>query len=553
MYKLKDFFFFKSFNSWVFLSLFISIIISFPLISLIFNSIKNFNYNWNAVIILEIWDYLYNSISIIFFQSIFVIFFGVSCAWIVTKYKFPFRKIIDLFLLLPLSIPPYIAAISYGEIFDYSSYLQTFSRQNFANVIPHDFLNIRSLPGVIFIFSITLYPYVYIISRAAFSEISNTYTDIGRTLGLKQANIFFKVILPLAIVPILGGVILSILESLNDFGTVQYYGISTFTTGIYKTWVGLGDINLAAQISIFFLFFIFIIIFLQKRFFFYEKKDLKISSYKETKLKFLSKSQNIFLIFFCLIPPVLGFFIPFVFLLLNSIKSLEFFILKDTIVNTLNTVFLGLSVSLIINILSLLINYSVRIKKTKINLFFNKISSLGYAMPGSIVAIGILIPFTFLDNFIIIFFQNNLQLNIEAFFTGSIFILCFAYIVRFFTISQTNLESSFNRISNNIDDTARVLGKKPLPILFNIHLPLMSLSILLTLILVFIEVVKELSATLILRPFNFDTLAIQVYEYASEEKIIESSVPSLIIVVLCVIGIIFISRISNHLFKSDKK
>ncbi len=553
MYKLKDFFFFKSFNSWVFLSLFISIIISFPLISLIFNSIKNFNYNWNAVIILEIWDYLYNSISIIFFQSIFVIFFGVSCAWIVTKYKFPFRKIIDLFLLLPLSIPPYIAAISYGEIFDYSSYLQTFSRQNFANVIPHDFLNIRSLPGVIFIFSITLYPYVYIISRAAFSEISNTYTDIGRTLGLKQANIFFKVILPLAIVPILGGVILSILESLNDFGTVQYYGISTFTTGIYKTWVGLGDINLAAQISIFFLFFIFIIIFLQKRFFFYEKKDLKISSYKETKLKFLSKSQNIFLIFFCLIPPVLGFFIPFVFLLLNSIKSLEFFILKDTIVNTLNTVFLGLSVSLIIIILSLLINYSVRIKKTKINLFFNKISSLGYAIPGSIVAIGILIPFTFLDNFIIIFFQNNLQLNIEAFFTGSIFILCFAYIVRFFTISQTNLESSFNRISNNIDDTARVLGKKPLPILFNIHLPLMSLSILLTLILVFIEVIKELSATLILRPFNFDTLAIQVYEYASEEKIIESSVPSLIIVVLCVIGIIFISRISNHLFKSDKK
>ena len=553
MYKLKDFFFFKSFNSWVFLSLFISIIISFPLISLIFNSIKNFNYNWNAVIILEIWDYLYNSISIIFFQSIFVIFFGVSCAWIVTKYKFPFRKIIDLFLLLPLSIPPYIAAISYGEIFDYSSYLQTFSRQNFANVIPHDFLNIRSLPGVIFIFSITLYPYVYIISRAAFSEISNTYTDIGRTLGLKQANIFFKVILPLAIVPILGGVILSILESLNDFGTVQYYGISTFTTGIYKTWVGLGDINLAAQISIFFLFFIFIIIFLQKRFFFYEKKDLKISSYKETKLKFLSKSQNIFLIFFCLIPPVLGFFIPFVFLLLNSIKSLEFFILKDTIVNTLNTVFLGLLVSLIIIILSLLINYSVRIKKTKINLFFNKISSLGYAIPGSIVAIGILIPFTFLDNFIIIFFQNNLQLNIEAFFTGSIFILCFAYIVRFFTISQTNLESSFNRISNNIDDTARVLGKKPLPILFNIHLPLMSLSILLTLILVFIEVIKELSATLILRPFNFDTLAIQVYEYASEEKIIESSVPSLIIVVLCVIGIIFISRISNHLFKSDKK
>jgi len=200
----------------------------------------------------------------------------------------------------------------------------------------------------------------------------------------------------------------------------------------------------------------------------------------------------------------------------------------------------------------LLINYSARIKETRINLFFNKISSLGYAIPGSIIAIGILIPFTYFDNFFVNFFKINFNLNINAFFTGSIFILCFAYVVRFFTISQTNIESSFYRISKNIDDTARVLGKKPILILFNIHVPLMSLSILLSLVLIFIEIIKELSATLILRPFNFDTLAIQVYEYASEEKIIESSIPSLIIVVLCVIGIIFMSIISNQLFKSGK-
>ena len=147
----------------------------------------------------------------------------------------------------------------------------------------------------------------------------------------------------------------------------------------------------------------------------------------------------------------------------------------------------------------------------------------------------------------------NFNLNINAFFTGSIFMLCFAYIVRFFTISQTNIESSFYRISRNIDDTAKVLGKKSIPILFNIHIPLMSLSILLTLILIFIEIIKELSATLILRPFNFNTLAIQVYEYASEEKIIESSIPSLIIVVLCVIGVVFMSKINNQLFKSGER
>jgi len=549
---IKDFFIHKSFNLWIFFSLFIAFFLSFPILSLIFNVVLNYNSEWNIVLNIEIWNYLYNSICIIFFQSIFVAFFGVICAWIVTTYDFPFRRIIDLFLLLPLSIPPYVAAIAYGELFDYSSYFQIFFRENVPILGDIDLLNIRSLPGVIFIFSITLYPYVYIISRAAFSEISYTYSEIGKTLGLKQLSIFFKIFLPLAIFPIIGGIILSILESLNDFGTVQYYGVDTFTTGIYKTWVGLGDINMAAQISIFFLFFIFFILFLQKRFLSNEKINLKSSSKKKTNLLSSGKLKNIFLISFCFLPPTLGFFIPFIFLLSSSINALEVLFLKDTIINTFNTVFLALSVSFIIIFLSLLINYSARIKETRINLFFNKISSLGYAIPGSIIAIGILIPFTYFDNFFVNFFKINFNLNINAFFTGSIFILCFAYVVRFFTISQTNIESSFYRISKNIDDTARVLGKKPILILFNIHVPLMSLSILLSLVLIFIEIIKELSATLILRPFNFNTLAIQVYEYASEEKIIESSIPSLIIVVLCVIGIIFMSIISNQLFKSGK-
>ncbi len=553
MNSIKDFIAHKSFNFWILISLFIVFFLSLPILSLIFNVFLNYNSEWNTLINNEIWDYLFNSICIIFFQSILVVFFGVISAWIVTTYDFHLRKIIDLFLLLPLSIPPYVAAIAYGELFDYSSYFQIFFRENVSILSDVHLPNIRSLPGVIFIFSITLYPYVYIISRAAFSELSYTYNEIGKTLGLNQLSIFFKVYLPLAIFPIIGGIILSILESLNDFGTVQYYGVNTFTTGIYKTWIGLGDINLASQISVFFLFFIFFILFLQKRFLSSEKIDLKTSKEKRTNLLSSGKLRNIFLISFCLLPVILGFFIPFIFLLISSIQALEIFTLKDTFINTFNTVFLALSVSFIIIFLSLLINYSVRIKKTKINLFFNKVSSLGYAIPGSIIAIGILIPFTYLDNFFVNYFKNNFNLNVDAFFVGSIFILCFAYIVRFFTISQTNIESSFYRISKNIDDTARVLGKKPILTVFNIHIPLMSLSILLSLVLIFIEIIKELSATLILRPFNFDTLAVQVYEYASEEKIIESSIPSLIIVVLCVIGIIFISRINKQLLKSGKK
>ncbi len=553
MNLIKDFFIHKSFNLWIFFSLFIAFILSFPILSLIFNVILNYNSEWNIVINIEIWNYFYNSICIILFQSIFVAFFGVICAWIVTTYDFPFRRIIDLFLLLPLSIPPYIAAIAYGEIFDYSGYLQIFFRENISILSNIQLPNIRSLPGVIFIFSITLYPYVYIISRAAFSEISYSYSEIGKTLGLKQSSIFFKIFLPLAIFPIIGGIILSILESLNDFGTVQYYGVDTFTTGIYKTWVGLGDINLASQISIFFLFFIFLILFLQKKLFSNERINLKISITKKINLITSDKLKSAFIISFCSLPVILGFFIPFLFLIFNSMMSIEVLFLKDTIINSFNTILLATISSFIIIVLSLLINYSARIKGTRLNLFFNKLASLGYAIPGSIIAIGILIPFTYFDNFFINFFNENFNLNINAFFTGSIFVLCFAYIVRFFTISQTNIESSFYRISRNIDNTASVLGKKPIPILFNIHIPLMSLSILLTLTLIFIEIIKELSATLILRPFNFNTLAIQVYEYASEEKIIESSIPSLIIVVLCVIGILFMSKINNQLFNSGKR
>ena len=552
MNLIKDFLKNKSFSFWILFSFIITFFISFPILSLIINVFLNFNSEWNLVLHLEIWDYLFNSLSIIFFQSILVIFFGVSTAWFVTIYDFPYKNIINLLLLLPLSIPPYIAAIAYGEIFDYSIYSRFSLLKDLFSLDNVDLPNIRSLPGVIFIFSITLYPYVYIISRAAFSEISNSYNEVGKTLGKSSFNIFFKIFLPLTSFPIVGGVILSILESLNDFGTVQYYGVDTFTTGIYKTWVGLGDINLASQISIFFLFFIFLIIFLHKKIFSKEKININTSKSQNNVALPCSKLKKILLISFCFIPIILGFVIPLSFLLINSFQALEIFLWKKTISNTLNTIFLALLVSFIILILSLIISYSSRIHNTNLNSFFKRISMLGYAIPGSIIGIGILIPFTFIDGLIINFFNSNFDINLNNLFTGSIMVLCFAYIVRFFAISQTTIESGLYRISRNVDDAAKILGKKPFFTLFKIHIPIMSTTVILSLILIFIEIIKELSATLILRPFNFDTLAIQVYEFASEEKIIESSIPSLIIVVLCVIGIIFISKLNDQIFRSEK-
>ena len=538
------------FNPWVFFSLLVSISISIPIMSLMTNLVLNYSESWNTIISQDIWHYIFNSLIIIVFQSIFVIFFGVSTAWIVTIYNFPLRNFFRFALLLPFSIPTYVAAIVYAGLFDYSGDFQMYLR-NTLN-IDFNFPNIRSLPGVIYIFSITLYPYVYIISRAAFSEVSKSYNEVGKTLGFNSTNIFFKVFLPLTSFAILGGVILSVLESLNDFGTVQFFGVDTFTTAIYKTWIGLGEIETAAQLSIFFLFFVSLIFFLHRRFISLKKVNLNTNIFYEFKSIQTSKVKGLFFFIICLIPVLLGFIIPFIFLVTWTLQLWDLNLIKISLVNSFNSVSLALIATFFIISLSLLINYSLRIKATKLNIFFKNISSLGYAMPGSVIAIGVIVPFIFLDDFLINFFQINLNTSLSSFFSGSVFVLIFAYIVRFFTISQTNIESGFYRIPMSVDNTATTLGKKPFFILCNVHIPIMAMSIILTSILIFIEVIKELSATLILRPFNFDTLAIQVYEYASEEKIIESSVPSLMIVVLCIIGIIFISKINKILFLGAK-
>jgi len=538
------------FNPWVFFSLLVSISISIPIMSLMTNLILNYSESWNTIISQDIWHYIFNSLIIIVFQSIFVIFFGVSTAWIVTIYNFPLRNFFRFALLLPFSIPTYVAAIVYAGLFDYSGDFQMYLR-NTLN-IDFNFPNIRSLPGVIYIFSITLYPYVYIISRAAFSEVSKSYNEVGKTLGFNSTNIFFKVFLPLTSFAILGGVILSVLESLNDFGTVQFFGVDTFTTAIYKTWIGLGEIETAAQLSIFFLFFVSLIFFLHRRFISLKKVNLNTNIFYEFKSIQTSKVKGLFFFIICLIPVLLGFIIPFIFLVTWTLQLWDLNLIKISLVNSFNSVSLALIATFFIISLSLLINYSLRIKATKLNIFFKNISSLGYAMPGSVIAIGVIVPFIFLDDFLINFFQINLNTSLSSFFSGSVFVLIFAYIVRFFTISQTNIENGLYRIPMSVDNTATTLGKKPFFILWNVHIPIMAMSIILTSILIFIEVIKELSATLILRPFNFDTLAIQVYEYASEEKIIESSVPSLMIVVLCIIGIIFISKINKILFLGAK-
>ena len=538
------------FNPWVFFSLLVSISISIPIMSLMTNLVLNYSESWNTIISQDIWHYIFNSLIIIVFQSIFVIFFGVSTAWIVTIYNFPLRNFFRFALLLPFSIPTYVAAIVYAGLFDYSGDFQMYLR-NTLN-IDFNFPNIRSLPGVIYIFSITLYPYVYIISRAAFSEVSKSYNEVGKTLGFNSTNIFFKVFLPLTSFAILGGVILSVLESLNDFGTVQFFGVDTFTTAIYKTWIGLGEIETAAQLSIFFLFFVSLIFFLHRRFISLKKVNLNTNIFYEFKSIQTSKVKGLFFFIICLIPVLLGFIIPFIFLVTWTLQLWDLNLIKISLVNSFNSVSLALIATFFIISLSLLINYSLRIKATKLNIFFKNISSLGYAMPGSVIAIGVIVPFIFLDDFLINFFQINLNTSLSSFFSGSIFVLIFAYIVRFFTISQTNIENGLYRIPMSVDNTATTLGKKPFFILCNVHIPIMAMSIILTSILIFIEVIKELSATLILRPFNFDTLAIQVYEYASEGKIIESSVPSLMIVVLCIIGIIFISKINKILFLGAK-
>lgn len=468
---------------------------------------------------------------------------GVSTAWCISQYDFPGWRWTSWALLLPLAMPAYITAYTYTGLLDYAGPVQGLVRDIFSvSIGDYWFPEIRSLSGAIFVLCIVLYPYVYLITRAAFMQQSTTAFESARTLGASSLRSFWKVALPLARPAIATGVTLALMETLADYGTMEYFGITVFTTGIFRTWYGIGDAQGALQLSALLLVFVIILIMVERysrrRARFYQQR----SSTRAPQRRPLSGWRAAVASLVCWLPVVLGFAIPASQLLWWSIQKSEIWQQSAFWVLTFNTLWLGLLAALITVALALWLAYGRRRHPTRPLRAAISLAGMGYAIPGIVIAVGLLSPLAWLDNQIITISEWLFNFNPGLLLSGTVIALLFAYSVRFLSVSLQTVNSGLEQITPQMDDSACTLGASGKRILWRIHLPLLRSPLLAALILVLVDVMKELPATLVLRPFDFNTLAVRAFEMASDERLADAGPPALMIVAVGLIPVIMLSR-----------
>ncbi|WP_020402174.1 ABC transporter permease subunit [Gracilimonas tropica] len=530
----------------------IALLISIPILTVVFSIFTPSGDIWQHLASTVLGDYIRNSLWLIVGVSVGVIGIGVSSAWFITMCEFPGRRIFEWASILPFAIPAYLMAYIYTDFLDIAGPLQTALRSTLGlGIDEYWFPNIRSVEGAIIIMSLAFYPYIYMLARSSFLEQSTSLLEASRIMGYSTWQSFYKVALPVARPGIAAGLALALMETLNDFGTVQYFGVQTFTTGIYRTWFGLGDRPAAAQLAAFLLAFIVVLIFLER----YTRNKISNEKANSSRFKRLNrfklKGVKAWLVFvICFIPVLLGFILPVILLLNMFFSNLNYLDLKF-----IELAFNSFTVSAITGLLAvglaLVMAYSARLNSGYWVKLFNRISSLGYAIPGSVIAVGVLIPFGFFDNTVDSFFRDTFGFSTGLLLSGTIFAMVFAYLVRFLSVSFGGVEASMEKITPNMDEAARGMGYSFSKVLRKIHIPMMSGGLLTAGLLVFVDVMKELPATLIVRPFNFDTLAVQVYRYASDERLAESAGAALMIVLVGIIPVIIISRTIARSRKSE--
>lgn len=498
---------------------------------------------WQHLVATVLGDYLLNTFYLSLGVGIGVLALGVPLAWLCSMCEFPGRAWFEWALLLPLAMPAYIIAYTYTGMLDFAGPLQTSLRALTGwGYGDYWFPNIRSLFGAVLMLALVLFPYVYLLARAAFLEQSICVLEVSRTLGCNQWQSFFRVALPLARPAIITGLALALMETLADFGTVQYFGVTTFTTGIFRTWYGLGDHAAASQLAALLMTFVFVLLLLEqasrRRARYYHSS----SKYAQIKRIPLHGTKAVLAVLFCTLPLLLGFVIPMLQLGTWSLANWQTQLDSSFITLVLHSLGLAIAAAVFALVLALILAYGKRLEPSLLVTLATRLASMGYAIPGTVIAIGVLIPFAWLDNQLNHWSSALFNTKLGLIFSGSLFILLFAYNVRFLAVSLQTVDAGLGKIKPTIDNAGRSLGLKPSAVLWKLHMPLMKGTLLTAVLLVFVDVLKELPATLILRPFNFNTLAVRTYELASDERLAEAGLPALMIVATGIIPVILLSR-----------
>ena len=516
------------YNIWFFSSIIISLIVALPIITVFLSFFTETSEYFTILKNTFLFEYIYNSLLILVFVILITFFLGVWSAYFISFYEFPFSNFFSWALILSFAVPGYIFAFSiiaffenYGTAFSILTYL--FGEDNYNSIIP----KIDGISGAIIAISFSLFPYVYVLTRASFNYQSNNYIEVGKNLGLSTNETFFKIILPSARPAIIAGLALVSMECLSDFGTVSFFSVNTLTTGIYNSWLSFDDLNTANQISFVLLLFILFLFSIE----IYSRKEARYHQpgrgFKPiTRIKLTGKKALIpFLV--CSLILFLSFIFPVSQMIYWTIKYPKYIQDLNIININLNTLLLVLLASFSIVMISLFINYGSRISKSKILNYLTNFSVSGYAIPGVILAVAFITFFSNLSDF----FSENLNLkSTKGIFIGSILGLILAYFIRFFSLSFNGIKSSYEKINNSIDESAYLLGYSKIKTFLNIHVPYLRTNIILIMLLISLEIIKELPITLILRPFNFETFATQAYIYASQDLLEAAALPSLFLI-----------------------
>ncbi len=483
-------------------------------------------------------DYVFNTLALLVLVAAMTLVTGVACAWAVTMHEFRGRAVLQWALLLPLAMPAYVLAYTYTDFFQFTGPLQTWMRAAFGwRKADYWFPEIHSLGGAAFVLSAVLYPYVYVLARSAFLEQSACVLEVSRTLGSTPFGTFWRVALPLARPALAAGVGYALMETLADFGAVKYFGIDTFTVGIYRTWFALASPVAAAQLAALLLLFVLLVVALERvsrgRMRFHQTTN----KYRALPTVRLSPARTALAWLVCGTPVFFGFLLPAAILLRLIAEGGDEAWGAAIAMPALNSFMLAASGAVVVVAVGLAVIHGVRSERSRLAAAAARVATLGYATPGTVIAVGILIAIGAMGHWF--------GLPTGTLLGATVFGILYGYLIRFFQVAYGPLESGFAKVSPNIEGAARSLGSGPVQVLFLVQMPLLRASILSAALLVFVDIMKELPATMILRPFNFDTLAVEAFRMASTERLDAAALPALIIVAVGLLPVILLSRSLN--------
>ncbi|MEC1178419.1 iron ABC transporter permease [Metasolibacillus meyeri] len=532
----------KHINGWTIASVIGAVVVLLPIFYVLSGLFRSPNENWSNVKQFLLVDYILGSAKLVLFTSFFAGIIGVLLAWLIVCYKFPLRNFYRWALVLPLAIPPYIAAYTYSSMTGYTGIIQSTLRNRFDIVLPPGTIEIMSDRGAIFVLTLFLFPYIFMLTRVFLESQSASFIENARLLGHKPLSVLFRVILPLARPAIIAGIMLVIFEVLGDYGVANYFGVQTVSTAIFQTWFGMYDVQSAMKLAAWLMLGVISLFILERLL----RRNRRYGS--TTRRSNLLKPQPLKGIaawgatIFCTVIFVLAFLAPILQLLAWSIRYGSTVLRADfidLIVNTLKGATIGTAIILLI---ALLAARAARMFDSPFMQALTRLLSAGYSIPGAIVAIGVLAVFIALDDWLAPLYQVMGKEAGALVLSLSLVMLITGYVIRFMATGYSALEAGYEKLPRAYSEVSRTLGRSSFATFLRVELPLIKGALLSGFVLTFVEIIKELPLTLLLRPFNYNTLSTRAYQYATDERVFDAALPSLLLILIGLVSVLFILK-----------